>query len=140
MEQERDDRRSKKLKQRSDRAWLALSVRLGDRDSRFPTLRGPRRGLRRVPARCIRSANPRFRSRRYLRRLSKSVAYGQTDFRLLRRSDGACRLRTLRNWSDQYAIVCDSPVIVTLVENMLGAVSESDRENRSRGALSRIET
>lgn len=45
---------------------------------------------------------------------------------------------TLRNWSDQYAVVCDSPVVITLVENMLGAASESIEEPEPR-ALSRIE-
>ncbi|MBD9373873.1 flagellar motor switch protein FliM [Rhizobium sp. ARZ01] len=44
----------------------------------------------------------------------------------------------LRNWSDQYAVVCDSPFIVTLVENMLGAVSDSIEEPEPR-PLSRIE-
>lgn len=44
----------------------------------------------------------------------------------------------LRNWSDQYAVVCDSPFIVTLIENMLGAVSDSIEEPEPR-PLSRIE-
>ncbi len=44
----------------------------------------------------------------------------------------------LRSWSNQYAIVCDSPFIVTLVENMLGAVSDSIEEPEPR-PLSRIE-
>ncbi|HUH48745.1 MAG TPA: FliM/FliN family flagellar motor switch protein [Mycoplana sp.] len=44
----------------------------------------------------------------------------------------------LHNWSSQYAVVCDSPFIVTLVENMLGAVSDSIEEPEPR-PLSRIE-
>lgn len=44
----------------------------------------------------------------------------------------------LRDWSGQYAVVCDSPFIVTLVENMLGAVSDSIEEPEPR-PLSRIE-
>lgn len=44
----------------------------------------------------------------------------------------------LRNWSDQYAVVCDSPFVITLVENMLGAVSDSIEEPEPR-PLSKIE-
>ncbi|HVK92895.1 MAG TPA: flagellar motor switch protein FliM, partial [Mycoplana sp.] len=44
----------------------------------------------------------------------------------------------LPDWSDQYAVVCDSPLIITLVENMLGAVSDSIEEPEPR-PLSQIE-
>lgn len=45
---------------------------------------------------------------------------------------------SLRNWSDQYAVICDSPFIITLIENMLGAARESIEEPEPR-ALSPIE-
>lgn len=45
---------------------------------------------------------------------------------------------SMRNWSDQYAVICDSPFIISLVENMLGAVSDTIEEPEPR-ALSRIE-
>ena len=44
----------------------------------------------------------------------------------------------LRGWSDHYTLLCDSPFIISLVENMLGAVSDTIEEPEPR-PLSRIE-
>lgn len=44
----------------------------------------------------------------------------------------------LPQWSDHYAVICDSPLIITLVENMLGAISDSVEEPEPR-PLSQIE-
>lgn len=44
----------------------------------------------------------------------------------------------LRGWSDHYTILCDSPFVISLVENMLGAVSDTVEEPEPR-PLSRIE-
>ena len=45
---------------------------------------------------------------------------------------------SLRDWCDRFTMVCDSPMIITLVENMLGAVSDSVEEPEPR-TLSKIE-
>ncbi|QRM54222.1 FliM/FliN family flagellar motor switch protein [Sinorhizobium sp. BG8] len=45
---------------------------------------------------------------------------------------------SLRDWCDRFTIICDSPFIITLVENMLGAVSDAVEEPQPR-PLSRIE-
>jgi flagellar motor switch protein FliM len=45
---------------------------------------------------------------------------------------------SLKDWCDRFSILCDSPMVITLVENMLGAVSDSIEEPEPR-ILSRIE-
>lgn len=59
---------------------------------------------------------------------------------MLEKLGGAMALceASLRDWCERFTIVCDSPMIITLVENMLGAVSDSIEEPEPR-ALSKIE-
>jgi flagellar motor switch protein FliM len=45
---------------------------------------------------------------------------------------------SLRDWCDRFTLICDSPMIITLVENMLGAVSDSIEDPEPR-PLSKIE-
>ena len=45
---------------------------------------------------------------------------------------------SLRDWCDRFTLICDSPMIITLVENMLGAVSDSIEDPEAR-PLSKIE-
>jgi flagellar motor switch protein FliM len=45
---------------------------------------------------------------------------------------------SLRDWCDRFTLICDSPLIVTLVENMLGAVTDDIEEPQPR-PLSKIE-
>jgi flagellar motor switch protein FliM len=45
---------------------------------------------------------------------------------------------SIADWCDRFTLVCDSPMIITLVENMLGAVSDSIEEPEPR-PLSKIE-
>jgi len=45
---------------------------------------------------------------------------------------------SLRDWCDRFTIICDSPMIITLVENMLGAISDTIEEPEPR-PLSKIE-
>ncbi|MCF3639585.1 FliM/FliN family flagellar motor switch protein [Rhizobium sp. TRM95111] len=44
----------------------------------------------------------------------------------------------LRDWSPQFTLICDSPFIITLVENMLGAATDAVEEPEPR-PLSKIE-
>lgn len=59
---------------------------------------------------------------------------------VLDRLGGAMALcdASLRDWCERFTLVCDSPMIITLVENMLGAVSDSIEEPEPR-SLSKIE-
>lgn len=59
---------------------------------------------------------------------------------VLDRLGGAMALcdASLRDWCQRFTLVCDSPMIITLVENMLGAVSDTVEEPEPR-ALSKIE-
>lgn len=50
----------------------------------------------------------------------------------------ACCDASLRDWCERFTLICDSPMIITLVENMLGAVSDSIEDPEAR-ALSKIE-
>ena len=50
----------------------------------------------------------------------------------------ACCDASLRDWCDRFTLICDSPMIITLVENMLGAVSDSVEDPEAR-PLSKIE-
>ena len=50
----------------------------------------------------------------------------------------ACCDASLRDWCDRFTLICDSPMIITLVENMLGAVSDSVEDPEPR-PLSKIE-
>ncbi|MDX3926392.1 MAG: FliM/FliN family flagellar motor switch protein [Shinella sp.] len=45
---------------------------------------------------------------------------------------------SLRNWCDRFTVICDSPLVITLIENMLGAVGNSTEEPSPR-PLSKIE-
>jgi flagellar motor switch protein FliM len=45
---------------------------------------------------------------------------------------------SLRDWCEHFTLICDSPLIITLVENMLGAVSDSIEDPQPR-PLSKIE-
>lgn len=45
---------------------------------------------------------------------------------------------SLRDWCDRFTLICDSPMIITLVENMLGAISDSIEDPEPR-PLSKIE-
>ncbi len=45
---------------------------------------------------------------------------------------------SLRDWCDHFTLICDSPMVITLVENMLGAVSDSIEDPEPR-PLSKIE-
>ncbi|WP_439615026.1 FliM/FliN family flagellar motor switch protein [Shinella sp.] len=45
---------------------------------------------------------------------------------------------SLRDWCDRFTLICDSPMIITLVENMLGAVSDTIEDPEPR-PLSKIE-
>lgn len=45
---------------------------------------------------------------------------------------------SLRDWCERFTLICDSPMIITLVENMLGAVSDSIEDPQAR-PLSKIE-
>jgi len=45
---------------------------------------------------------------------------------------------SLRDWCEHFTLICDSPLIITLVENMLGAVSNSIEDPEPR-PLSKIE-
>lgn len=50
----------------------------------------------------------------------------------------ACCDASLRDWCDRFTLICDSPMIITLIENMLGAVSDSVEDPEPR-PLSKIE-
>ncbi len=50
----------------------------------------------------------------------------------------ACCDASLRDWCDRFTLICDSPMIITLVENMLGAVSDTVEDPEAR-PLSKIE-
>lgn len=50
----------------------------------------------------------------------------------------ACCDASLRDWCDRFTLICDSPMIITLVENMLGAVSDAIDDPEPR-PLSKIE-
>ena len=50
----------------------------------------------------------------------------------------ACCDASLRDWCERFTLICDSPMIITLVENMLGAVSDSIEDPEAR-PLSKIE-
>lgn len=50
----------------------------------------------------------------------------------------ACCDAGLRDWCDRFTLLCDSPMIIALVENMLGAVSDSVEDPEAR-PLSKIE-
>ena len=50
----------------------------------------------------------------------------------------ACCDASLRDWCNRFTLICDSPMIITLVENMLGAVSDSVEDPEPR-PLSKIE-
>ncbi|WPE19103.1 FliM/FliN family flagellar motor switch protein [Shinella zoogloeoides] len=45
---------------------------------------------------------------------------------------------SLRDWCDRFTLICDSPLIITLVENMLGALSDAVEDPEPR-PLSKIE-
>lgn len=45
---------------------------------------------------------------------------------------------SLRDWCEHFTLLCDSPMIITLVENMLGAITDSIEEPEPR-PLSKIE-
>ena len=45
---------------------------------------------------------------------------------------------SLRDWCDRFTVICDSPMVITLVENMLGAVSDAVEDPEPR-PLSKIE-
>ena len=59
---------------------------------------------------------------------------------LMEKLGGAMALcdASLRDWCEHFTLICDSPMIITLVENMLGAVSDSIEEPEPR-SLSKIE-
>lgn len=50
----------------------------------------------------------------------------------------ACCDASLRDWCERFTLICDSPLVITLVENMLGAVSDSIEDPEAR-QLSKIE-
>ncbi|WP_411033940.1 FliM/FliN family flagellar motor switch protein [Shinella sp. BYT-45] len=50
----------------------------------------------------------------------------------------ACCDASLRDWCERFTLICDSPMIITLVENMLGAISDSIEDPEPR-PLSKIE-
>lgn len=50
----------------------------------------------------------------------------------------ACCDASLRDWCERFTLICDSPMIITLVENMLGAISDSIEDPEAR-PLSKIE-
>ena len=45
---------------------------------------------------------------------------------------------SMRDWCDRFTLICDSPLIITLVENMLGALSDAVEDPEPR-PLSKIE-